>query len=183
MITDWESLHNHIEADRIALGIKRKFPPIFGFEVWKYEIALRHFEYYTNLHRGGGLKKVKKAYWKYKFHKLSLLLGFHIPLNVCGKGLKIAHSGCIIINEYARIGENCTLQQCINIGRNHEKDDAPQIGNNVYIGPGAKIFGKISIADGCAIGAGAVVTKSFPRPNMNIIGNPAHEGGFRKDGL
>ena len=57
------------------------------------------------------------------------------------------------------------------------------IGDNVYLGPGAKLFGKITIADGCAIGAGAVVTKSFITPNMAIAGNPARELGPRKPGL
>lgn len=88
-----------------------------------------------------------------------------------------------MVNGKAKIGENCSIQQCVNIGRNHEENDVPIIGNNVYIGPGAKIFGKIEIADGCAIGAGAVVTKSFTTPNVNIIGNPAHEGTVRCDGL
>ncbi|MBR0410350.1 MAG: hypothetical protein IJI25_04995 [Eubacterium sp.] len=88
-----------------------------------------------------------------------------------------------MINGNARIGENCSIQQCVNIGRNHELNDVPIIGDNVYIGPGAKLFGRITIANGCAIGAGAVVTKSFLNPNMNIVGNPAHENGIRKEGL
>lgn len=110
-------------------------------------------------------------------------LGFHICPNCCGKGLKIAHSGCIVINKNAKIGDYCELQQCVNIGRNHGEDDVPTIGNNVYVGPGAKLFGKIFIADGCAVGAGAVVTKSFLNPGMNIIGNPAKEHGNRREGL
>lgn len=40
-------------------------------------------------------------------------------------------------------------------------DGAPHIGNNVYIAPGAKIFGNISIGNNVAIGANAVVNKSF----------------------
>ncbi|MDO5157086.1 MAG: hypothetical protein Q4D51_14105 [Eubacteriales bacterium] len=75
------------------------------------------------------------------------------------------------------------MQQCVNIGRNHASDDVPTIGDNIYIGPGAKLFGSITIADGCAIGAGAVVTKSFMNPGMNIVGNPARENGKRKEGL
>jgi len=50
---------------------------------------------------------------------------------------------------------------------------APQLGNNVFIGPGAKILGKVKIADGIAIGANAVVTKSFLEPNITIAGVPA----------
>jgi serine O-acetyltransferase len=50
---------------------------------------------------------------------------------------------------------------------------APQIGNNVYIGPGAKIFGEIVIADNIAIGANSVVNKSFYEKGISIAGVPA----------
>ncbi|MBR0410349.1 MAG: hypothetical protein IJI25_04990 [Eubacterium sp.] len=53
MITDKKSLKEYLEADKIALGMKGKKPPIFGHEVWKYEVALRHIEYYQNTHGGG----------------------------------------------------------------------------------------------------------------------------------
>ncbi len=54
MITDKNSLYEYLEADRTALGITRKKPPLFGYEVWKYEIALRYMEYYKNVPVGGG---------------------------------------------------------------------------------------------------------------------------------
>lgn len=53
MITDKESLNEYLEADRIALKIKAKKPSLFGQEIWKYEIALRHIEYYQNISGGG----------------------------------------------------------------------------------------------------------------------------------
>lgn len=53
MITDKESLNEYLEADRNALKIKLRKPPMFGLDVWKYEIALRHVEYYQNITRGG----------------------------------------------------------------------------------------------------------------------------------
>ncbi|MDM7919729.1 MAG: hypothetical protein QUS12_11250 [Methanosarcina sp.] len=49
------------------------------------------------------------------------------------------------------------------------------MGNNVYIGPGAKIFGDIEIADGIAIGANSVVNKSFTEPNIGIAWIPARK--------
>ena len=50
---------------------------------------------------------------------------------------------------------------------------APKIGNNVYIGPGAVLFGDIEIADNCWIGANAVVNKSFLESYSVIAGVPA----------
>ena len=182
MIKNKEELREYLEADRIALRMNRKHPPFFGREIWKFQISLRHYEYWLNA--GHGLAgKAAKAFWKLVNHHYSMKLGFYVPPNVCGKGLNIHHWGCIVINPKARIGENCNIQQCVNIGQNYSEDQVPTIGNNVYIGPGAKLFGKIYIADGCAIGAGAVVNKSFNTPNMAIAGVPAKEIGERKEGL
>ena len=61
----------------------------------------------------------------------------------------------------------------VNIGANNSESLAPQIENNVYIGPCAIIFGKIKIADGCYIGVNAVVNKDFLEPNSVIVGIPA----------
>jgi serine O-acetyltransferase len=182
MITNKRELQEYLEADRAALRIRRKRPPLFGREIWKFEISLRHYEYWINTDRGI-IGRLGSAYWKFWNHRYSMKLGFYVPPNVCGKGLNIHHWGCLVINPNVRIGENCNIQQCVNIGQNYTADQVPTIGNNVYIGPGAKLFGKINIADGCAIGAGAVVNKSFNTPNMAIAGNPAREIGRRKEGL
>ncbi len=122
-------------------------------------------------------------FYKYINHRYSIKLGFTIPPNVFGKGLCIHHHGCIVVNGNARVGDNCILQQCINIGQNYGEDDVPIIGNNVYIGPGVKIFGKIKIADGCALGAGTVVNKDILVPNSVVVGNPCRIVGKRKEGL
>lgn len=49
---------------------------------------------------------------------------------------------------------------------------AIKIGNRVWIGDNVVILPNVTIGDGCIIGAGAVVTKSFPQ-NSVIGGNPA----------
>lgn len=141
----------------------------------KYLSDILNITQIVKLFWGGGLRKV----WKLINHHYSIKLGFTVPVNTCGKGLNIHHYGCIVINDYARIGENCNIQQCVNIGQNYSKENVPTIGNNVYIGPGAKIFGKVTIADGCAIGAGAIVCKSFLEPDSIIVGNPAKVVGKR----
>jgi serine O-acetyltransferase len=52
-----------------------------------------------------------------------------------------------------------------------EKHGAPTIGNNVYIAPGAKVFGKIHIGDNAMIGANAVVHKDVP-DNAVVVLDP-----------
>ena len=46
------------------------------------------------------------------------------------------------------------------------------IGKGFYIGPGAKIVGKVHIGNNVAIGANAVVTKDRP-DNSVVVGIPA----------
>ena len=48
----------------------------------------------------------------------------------------------------------------------------PELGDNVYIGPGAKVIGNVKIGNNVAIGANAVVTKSFPDDSV-VVGIPA----------
>ena len=80
--------------------------------------------------------------------------------------------GPIIINGNAKIGTECRIHVGVNIGANGGK--SPIIGNDVYIGPGAKIFGEIVIADSVKIGANAVVNKSCAQKGATLVGIPAH---------
>ncbi len=111
--------------------------------------------------------------WKLIYNHYSIKLGFSIPPNVFGPGLRINHYGLIVVNPEARIGAFCDIHQGVNIGQNIEPGSVPEIGSNVWIGPGAKLFGKIKIADGIVIGANSVVNRSFLEPNITIAGIPA----------
>ena len=51
-------------------------------------------------------------------------------------------------------------------------EKVPHIGDNVFIGAGAKILGDIKIGNNVKIGANAVVTKDVP-DNCTVVGNPA----------
>lgn len=109
-----------------------------------------------------------------RYRKLSYKLGFSIPINVCGPGLALAHYGSIIINGNAIIGANCLIHSGVNIGtKAGASDKAPKVGDYCYIGPGAKLFGDIIIPNHTAIGANAVVNKSFCEEYTSIAGVPA----------
>ncbi|OGV65298.1 MAG: serine acetyltransferase [Lentisphaerae bacterium RIFOXYA12_FULL_48_11] len=168
----------YLEADRIALGIKTgtfktKFAElIYPNPVWNFQKALRKLEYYCNC-RSDIISRLYYYYLEYKFRKLSIRLGFTIPRNVFGPGLAIVHYGTIVVNDRARIGKNCRIHACTNIGASRGKPEAPQIGDNVYIGPGVCIFGDIKIGSGIAIGANSTVNKSFEEDNIMIAGSPA----------
>ena len=110
---------------------------------------------------------------KLLFKKASIKLGFTIPLNVFGPGLSIAHYGTIVVNENAKIGKNCRIHEGVTIGATNGNPKAAHIGDNVFIGSGAKIIGDIKIGNNIAIGANSVVVKDFDENNITIAGSPA----------
>lgn len=174
MIKTKEDYLFYLEADRQSLGRKGKKPPIFRDPVWRFHRLLRKAEYLRN--RGSDIvTKIRYEFVMYRYRKKSFASGLDIPLNVLGPGSVCPHGGSIVINSRAKIGANCRIHICVNIGTNEDfgNGKVPEIGDNVYIGPGAKIFGPIVIADGIAIGANAVVNKSFTEPEISIAGIPA----------
>ena len=134
-----------------------------------FHVILRKYEYYCNT-SFTWYKKIIKWYYQDKFNKLKYTLGISIFPNCFGPGLHIAHYGSIAVYSGTKIGKNCTIHTSTNIGN---KNGAPIIGDNVYIGPGAKIFGPIRIANGVKIGANAVVNKSILIENATVVGVPA----------
>jgi serine O-acetyltransferase len=88
-------------------------------------------------------------------------MGIEISFNAkIGRGLYIGHMGSIVVHPDATIGEFCNLSQEVTIGFGGRGNEAgvPTIGNKVYIGPGAKVFGRIKVGDNVAIGANSVVS-------------------------
>lgn len=80
----------------------------------------------------------------------------------------------VFISGSASIGRNCVIFQQVTIGSNtliDAKDaGAPIIGDNCYIGAGAKIIGAVHIGDNCRIGANAVVYKDVPSNSTVVSG-------------
>lgn len=106
---------------------------------------------------------------------LSHKYGIQIPRTVkIGKGFYIGHFGTIVVNGSAVIGDNVNISHGVTIGATNRgnRQGIPTIGNQVYIGPGAKIIGKITVGNNVAIGANAVVTKDVP-DNAVVAGVPA----------
>lgn len=106
-------------------------------------------------------------HYEYKFH-IRIAPGTSI-----GCGLYVGHFGDIGVNSAAVIGENCNISQGVSIGQasRGERKGAPVIGDNVFIGPGAKLIGRVHIGNNVAIGANCVVTKDVP-DNAVVVGIP-----------
>ena len=178
MIQSKEDYNYYLYRDRVSSNIgpqnsvfsrvRQFFYPNYE---WKFIQALRYLEYCENVKKRKFLGKFALYISKIKFRRLSIKLGYSIPINVFGPGISLPHRGNIIINPKTQIGENCRIHVGVNIGAHNDK--APCIGNNVYIGPGAIIFGGIEITDNVSIGANATVNKSILESNTVVVGTPA----------
>jgi serine O-acetyltransferase len=90
-----------------------------------------------------------------------------------GKGFVIEHSGGIVVSGFASFGDNCRIRNGVVIGLSRVEDPcAPQFGDNVDIGAGAKVLGNIRIGNNVLIGANAVVITDVPS-NSIAVGVPA----------
>ncbi len=105
-----------------------------------------------------------------------------------GPGLYIGHFGGITISRDAVIGSNCNISQNVTIGvaGTGAGRGVPTIGDNVYIGPGARIFGKIRVGSNVQIGANAVVHADIPDdadvvldPGFHILSFSGKGAGLR----
>lgn len=116
----------------------------------------------------------KKRLLEYLYNKIMNRNGASIPikLNVIATfphGLK-----GIFISQKATIGKNCIIFQHVTIGSNmlnHTKHrGAPTIGDNVYIGSGAKIIGNIIVGNSVRVGANAVIYENVPANATIVLG-------------
>lgn len=84
------------------------------------------------------------------------------PQATIGPGLYIGHFGGVFIGGDAVLGNNVSLSQGVTIGvaGRWGSRGTPVIGDRVYVAPGAKLIGPITIGDDVAVGANAVVTRN-----------------------
>ena len=90
-----------------------------------------------------------------------------------GTNFTLGYGGLgVVIHSLSTIGNNVHICQNVTIGRNPNSEGVPSIGNNVYIGPGAVVSGKIHIGDNSVIGANSVVLHNVS-PGEFVAGVPA----------
>jgi serine O-acetyltransferase len=110
-------------------------------------------------------------FFAYLFSEVVMEMCLDPQANI-GGGLYIAHIGGIHINPQAVIGNNCNLTHGITIGTSAMgREGSPAIGDNVYIGTGATLVGKIRIGNGAKIAANTLVITNVPE-GSTVMGVP-----------
>jgi serine O-acetyltransferase len=87
-----------------------------------------------------------------------------------GPGFVLIHAQGVVINGNVRGGANVLIEHQVTIGA--ERRESPVLGNDVFIGAGAKILGSVRLGDGAKVGANAVVVHDVP-PGTTVVGIPA----------
>lgn len=87
-----------------------------------------------------------------------------------GPGFVLIHPVGVVINSAVRGGANVRLESSVVIGEN--RGGFPALGDDVFVGSGAKVIGAVQVGRGARIGANAVVTKDVPA-GATALGIPA----------
>jgi serine O-acetyltransferase len=100
-------------------------------------------------------------------------IGADLPFQAtAGPGIRLPHGGRgTVLHPTVRIGARATIYHQVTIG---VRDDGPAatLGDDVYIGAGAKILGPVHLGNGCRVGANAVVVRDVPA-GATAVGVPA----------
>ncbi len=174
MIKTKQDLSHFLEEDKKVYGKShmRKFS-IREFLLpdanWKFMKLLRKFEYHYNNHH-----KIRAYVYNRKYTRQGLKIGVVLPPNVVGRGCHITH-GKFVANGEAKIGENCKIFDNVTVGGTGRYDlqGAPTIGNRVVLCCGARVIGKVTIADDVVVAANAVVVTDVLESGITVGGVPA----------
>lgn len=160
-------LYRHTGNNRPSAFLKLLFLEA-GF---KYTFWMRTASYFHRhrIYRHLLLPFVKVLLWHY-LYKFGIKVSYKSSI---GPGFYMGHFGGIFVNYETVIGRNCNISQDVTIGQVNrgKRKGCPIIGDNVYIGSGAKLIGKVRIGNNVAIGANCVVTRDVP-DNAVVVGIP-----------
>ncbi|QOY92336.1 serine O-acetyltransferase [Paludibaculum fermentans] len=151
--------------------VEQKFPPpltlrtciVAFFEMSVWAVGIFRFGKWVDRLRFRPARKALLVVYFFLYKISEALSGIRISIySEIGPGLIVHNFGGVII--HGRLGRNCVIVQGAQlIARADGKDSGwPTLGDNVYVGSGAKVLGGIRIGDNVRIGANAVVMTDVP---------------------
>ena len=104
-----------------------------------------------------------------------------------GRGTLLGYKGMgTVIHPGSVVGRNCVIGHGVTLGTalpysTNKPSPGPRVGDNTFIGAGAKLLGNIEVGSNCTIAAGAIVLQNFP-DNSIIVGIPGRHIGTNDTG-
>lgn len=106
------------------------------------------------------------------FYLVQMFTGISIQAYAdIGRRFVVRNFSCIFVLA-ERIGDDFTVCEGVTVGNIRGKPRLPIIGNNVYLEPGCKILGNVTIGDNVVVRANSLVLSDIPS-NSIATGNPA----------
>ena len=135
---------------------------VYRFGRWRYRV------------RPAIVRKPLSLVYHVLYRFVQMITGIELPCEVpIGRNFVIDHANGIVISGYARFGDDCRIRTGVVVGLKSVDDPcAPYIGDNVDIGAGAKLLGRIRVGNNVVIGANAVVLCDVPDDSI-AVGVPA----------
>lgn len=111
------------------------------------------------------------CYWVL-FYLIQMFTGIRIlPYSKIGSRFVVRnHTGIFVVAE--SIGSDFTVCEGVTVGNVRGKSHLPILGDNVYLEPGCKVLGEVTIGDNVVVRANSLVISDVPS-NSIAIGNPA----------
>lgn len=151
--------------------LAQKFPAPFTWRTWftaffemsVWAVGIFRFGKWAQRRTFTPVRKLLLAVYFVLYKTSEALSGIRISIySEIGPGLVVHNFGGVIV--HGTLGRNCTIVQGAQlISRSDGKDSGwPTLGDNVYVGSGAKVLGAIRVGDNVRIGANAVVMSDVP---------------------
>jgi serine O-acetyltransferase len=102
-----------------------------------------------------------------------------------GPGLMLPHTGNIVLGP-VRVGRCCNISQGVTIGQGFRGPGpavhaVPELGDRIWVGPGAVVAGPIRVGNDAAVSANSLVVRDVPARAV-VLGVPArvvsYDGSF-----
>jgi serine acetyltransferase len=162
------------ELEKLRLDLARRFAKYPNTSRWwraryywgrpQYRTLLCYRLAHAARHR------LVRRLFQHLYARASARSGVEILTPSLGGGVIMPHHGRTIINA-VHIGRNFYVLHGVSIGNDY-RTGLPTIGDNVFVGVGSIVLGRITIGDNAVIGAGSVVLRDVPA-NSLAAGNPA----------
>jgi serine O-acetyltransferase len=127
-----------------------------------YAVGVYRFGQWNDGRRGISARVLDRVYWL--GHRLAIAVT-HVELPKeaqVGPGLRIHHSGPVVVHPGVVIGPDCTLRHGVTIGERRSGGGCPVLGSSVELGAYSQVLGRITLGDHVKVGAMALVLDDVP---------------------